>query len=116
MSRKAIIDEFTDLPASRQRKYQLRRMRDGICAYCGHRKIVSNNRCRTCRLKSAIVAYSNRCLTTGRRNKSKWLDKALPRLTPASPEPPLVGNLPPSENPSTAPAYPKSTNAYPKST
>jgi hypothetical protein len=33
--RKAIKDEFTDLPVSRQRKYQLRMARDGRCITCG---------------------------------------------------------------------------------
>ncbi len=35
MSRKAIKDEFTDLPLSRQRKWQLRRRRAGLCIICG---------------------------------------------------------------------------------
>jgi hypothetical protein len=30
-----IIDEFTSLPISRQRKYQLRRQRDRRCTECG---------------------------------------------------------------------------------
>jgi hypothetical protein len=30
-----IIDEFTSLPISRQRKYQLRRQRDQRCTECG---------------------------------------------------------------------------------
>lgn len=33
--RRAIIDEFTDLPISRQRKYQLRMARDNRCTECG---------------------------------------------------------------------------------
>jgi hypothetical protein len=33
--RKRIIDEFTDLPISRQRKYQLRMQRDKRCTECG---------------------------------------------------------------------------------
>jgi hypothetical protein len=33
--RPAIIDEFTHLPISRQRKYQLRQERDGRCSLCG---------------------------------------------------------------------------------
>lgn len=32
---KRIQDEFTDLPISRQRKYQLRRQRDSRCTQCG---------------------------------------------------------------------------------
>jgi hypothetical protein len=33
--RKPIQDEFTDLPLSRQRKYQLRKRRDKRCTICG---------------------------------------------------------------------------------
>jgi hypothetical protein len=33
--RRRIIDEFTDLPVSRQRKYQLRMQRDKRCTECG---------------------------------------------------------------------------------
>jgi len=33
--RKSIQDEFTALPISRQRKYQLRKLRDKRCTECG---------------------------------------------------------------------------------
>jgi len=33
--RKRIQDEFTSLPISRQRKYQLRKQRDNRCTECG---------------------------------------------------------------------------------
>ncbi len=33
--RNSIIDEFTNLPISRQRKYQLRMQRDKRCTECG---------------------------------------------------------------------------------
>jgi len=32
---KAIQDEFAMLPLSRQRKYQLRKLKDGVCPECG---------------------------------------------------------------------------------
>ena len=35
MPKPAIKDEFTDLKVSRQRKYQLRKQRDGLCTECG---------------------------------------------------------------------------------
>jgi hypothetical protein len=35
VSGKLIRDEFTDLPISRQRKYQLRMHRDKRCVFCG---------------------------------------------------------------------------------
>ncbi|HEV2393967.1 MAG TPA: hypothetical protein VG146_16565 [Verrucomicrobiae bacterium] len=33
--RHRIVDEFTDMPISRQRKYQLRMQRDKRCTECG---------------------------------------------------------------------------------
>ncbi len=39
-----IEDEFTHLPISRQRKYQLRRQRDGRCTQCGE-PVVRGKRC-----------------------------------------------------------------------
>ena len=35
LMRRPIKDEFTDLPVSRQRKYQLRMQRDSRCTECG---------------------------------------------------------------------------------
>lgn len=42
--RRPIIDEFTDLPVSRQRKYQLRMQRDKRCTECGE-PAVQGSRC-----------------------------------------------------------------------
>jgi hypothetical protein len=42
--RKAIEDEFTALPISRQRKYQLRMQRDKRCTECGE-PAVAGSRC-----------------------------------------------------------------------
>ncbi len=42
--RKRIEDEFTDLPISRQRKYQLRMLRDRKCTECGQ-PAVQGSRC-----------------------------------------------------------------------
>ncbi len=42
--RKRIQDEFTDLPISRQRKYQLRMQRDRRCTECGQ-PAVQGSRC-----------------------------------------------------------------------
>ena len=39
-----IEDEFTHLPVSRQRRYQLRRQRDGRCTECGA-QVVAGARC-----------------------------------------------------------------------
>jgi hypothetical protein len=42
--KKRIVDEFTDLPISRQRKYQLRMQRDSRCTECGE-AAVQGSRC-----------------------------------------------------------------------
>jgi hypothetical protein len=42
--RKPIIDEFTYLNISRQRKYQMRKKRDGRCTQCGA-PVLSGARC-----------------------------------------------------------------------
>ncbi len=42
--RKRIEDEFTNLPVSRQRKYQLRMKRDHCCTECGE-PAVQGSRC-----------------------------------------------------------------------
>jgi hypothetical protein len=49
--RKCIEDEFTRLPISRQRKYQLRMQRDQRCTECGE-SAVQASRC----LKHLIIA------------------------------------------------------------
>jgi hypothetical protein len=41
---KLIRDEFTDLPVSRQRKYQLRMRRDKRCTQCGQ-PAIQGSRC-----------------------------------------------------------------------
>lgn len=49
--RKRIQDEFTELPISRQRKYQLRMQRDNRCTECGA-EAVQASRC----LKHLVLA------------------------------------------------------------
>lgn len=49
--RKRIVDEFTELPISRQRKYQLRKQRDNCCTECGE-PAVDASRC----LKHLVLA------------------------------------------------------------
>ena len=40
-TRKKILDEFTDLPISRQQKWQLRRAKEGRCVICGQPKVTA---------------------------------------------------------------------------
>lgn len=51
MPRPPIIDEFTDLPISRQRKFQLRLARDLKCQRCCTRKAEAGNLCLKCRVE-----------------------------------------------------------------
>ncbi len=51
---KPIQDKYTNLPVSRQRKYQLRKKAAGMCTRCGKRKLVSPNLCATCLRKSGV--------------------------------------------------------------
>jgi hypothetical protein len=44
---KAIIDEFTSLPISRQQRYQLRKRRDRKCIRCGQPVVNDGNFCET---------------------------------------------------------------------
>jgi len=53
-----IHDEFTELDISRQRRYQLRKKKLGLCTICGKRKIKSSDRCLKCQtsLKESLNA------------------------------------------------------------
>jgi hypothetical protein len=44
---KAIVDEFTSLPISRQRRYQLRKHRDRKCIRCGQQAVNQGYFCET---------------------------------------------------------------------
>lgn len=62
--RMQINDEFTHLPISRQRKYQLRRQRDGKCTECGE-PVVEGSRC----LKHLIKARERQRSKRGLRRR-----------------------------------------------
>ena len=62
--RKRIEDEFTDLPISRQRKYQLRMLRDRRCTECGQ-PAVQGSRC----LKHLIKARERQRRKRGLRRR-----------------------------------------------
>jgi hypothetical protein len=40
-TRKKIVDEFTEMPISRQQKWQLRRAKEGRCVICGEPKVTA---------------------------------------------------------------------------
>ena len=48
MPRPHIQDEFSDMPISRQRKYQLRRIKARLCVQCGNRSYHGTRFCRRC--------------------------------------------------------------------
>jgi len=62
--RKRIADEFTDLPISRQRKYQLRMKREGRCTECGE-PAVQGSRC----LKHLVKARERQRLKRGLKRR-----------------------------------------------
>jgi hypothetical protein len=62
--RKRIEDEYTDLPISRQRKYQLRMLRDRRCTECGQ-PAVQGSRC----LKHLIKARERQRKKRGLRRR-----------------------------------------------
>ena len=62
--RRPILDEFSALPISRQRRYQLRMRRDGRCAQCGH-PAIEGSRC----LKHLIVARERQRKTRGLKRR-----------------------------------------------
>ncbi len=43
-----IIDEFTNLPISKQYKWQLRKLRDGKCRTCGKTPLLTTTHCADC--------------------------------------------------------------------
>jgi hypothetical protein len=62
--RNCIVDEFTHLPISRQRKYQLRRQRDKRCTECGE-PAIEGSRC----LKHLIKARERQRKKRGLRRR-----------------------------------------------
>jgi hypothetical protein len=72
--KKPIRDEFTDLPVSRQRKYQLRMQRDGRCAICGE-PAVRGARC----LKHLVAARERQRKKLGLKRRFKTLSYELQR-------------------------------------
>jgi len=70
--RPIILDEFTDLSASRQRKWQLRRRKEGQCSVCGGQPVVSAELCRVHRVAMAEAQRRYRG-NKGMRLGGKWL-------------------------------------------
>ena len=76
--RKRIVDEFTRLPISRQRKYQLRMQRDKRCTECGE-PAAQGSRC----LKHLIRARERQRKKRGlKRRYYKTLSYQLEALKP----------------------------------
>ena len=62
--RKRIQDEFTELPISRQRKYQLRMQRDKRCTECGQ-PAIQGSRC----LKHLVKARERQRVKRGLKRR-----------------------------------------------
>jgi hypothetical protein len=66
-----IIDDYTDLKVSRQRKWQLRRVSEGRCIKCGA-PAIADNMCLKDRVKYAMYKHNKRGSGRPLAN-SKWL-------------------------------------------
>lgn len=64
-----IRDEFTSLKISRQRKWQMRKAKEGFCMTCGCRPMVNESRCLECAVTSREANRIIRCSV--RRNNSQ---------------------------------------------
>jgi hypothetical protein len=73
--RQPILDEFTALPVSRQRKWQLRRRKEGRCLICGTAARLSGERCAPCRTTHALMQLKHRGEPATPR-RGKWLTLA----------------------------------------
>ena len=70
-----IVDEFTNLKISRQRKWQLRRAKEGKCIKCGARVAVNSIFCVSHNVKTAV--YNHERKYPGKKPlNSKWLKLA----------------------------------------
>ncbi len=53
-NRRKVADEVADLPLSRQRKYQLRKVRDGQCMLCGQEAYMGTVLCYDHHIKRGV--------------------------------------------------------------
>lgn len=74
--RKPIQDEFTSMPISRQRKYQLRNLRDKKCSECG-KPAVQGTRC----LKHLIKERERQRVRKGLKRRYDTLSYRLQKET-----------------------------------
>lgn len=74
--RHAVIDEFTDLNVSHQRKTQLRHRRDGLCERCSRPALVKKNKQFACYCKRHAqldsMKQAIRRKVTIRKTNCKW--------------------------------------------
>jgi len=72
-----ILDEFTSLKVSRQRRYQLRRERDGLCRLCGEPVEAPSHYCAKHRAEQAARMTPDG-LKRRRRRKLRQLRQSRP--------------------------------------
>jgi hypothetical protein len=72
---KHIQDEFTDLKISNQRRWQLRRAKEGRCIICGGRAVVGNSRCLKHNVQLALRNHERNYPNEEHLN-GKWLKLA----------------------------------------
>lgn len=71
-SRKLIIDEFTPLKISRGRKWQLRRVKAGLCVKCSNPLEPGHELCVNHLIKEALRLRKKR--NSRHPQKGKWVD------------------------------------------
>jgi hypothetical protein len=74
-SRKRIEDEFTTLKISRGRKWQLRRVKAGLCIRCNRPIAPGQELCVKHRIEQAL-AYRKK-LNSRRPHKGKWVARGI---------------------------------------
>jgi hypothetical protein len=68
-----ILDEFTNLPVSRQRKLQLRALKAGLCSGCFKQPVFRAERCKSCYGK--LLKRNARYRLQNRRKYRLWLKR-----------------------------------------
>lgn len=75
-----IIDEFTHLDMTRQRKYALRRRRDGCCVTCGRPALTATKRARSDKRPMFFCAEHRRVRNVLQRELQRKYTGATKRL------------------------------------
>lgn len=79
---KTIIDEFTKLKVSRQRKYHLRHIRDGLCMDCSESSVDGYRCLKHAKANSERKHKQAGCKIRYKNTRLKRIIKSIPKLKP----------------------------------